>query len=265
MRGYGFAAAVSVLAVLGCGTVLPLHAQTSTSEPAAPQTTPPAQTGTETAPKDADRLPSMNGSAPEPAAPSGGTGTTEPPPAPGATEDGAIEDPDSVLPNLEGNMGEDDVSVGEIPLVETVELTDDMAKKALDAYVLVREKYKDAALENYENLQDFVDQTEEGKAFDADIKTFGFKTVNEWNIAITSVGFAYSNIVDDQTADIKSQIEEIKQDSEMAQDMRDRMVAALTAMIPSPNNHKVVENLINDPAYKDKVKLLETEEEDDGG
>ncbi len=170
------------------------------------------------------------------------------------------DDPENVLPNLEG--GEvDDFSVGEIPAVETVELTDDTARKSLDAYVLVREKYKDAELENYENLQDFVDGNSLGKAFEADIKSFGFATVNDWNIAITMVGFAYSNIVQDQSADIRAQIVEVEADTEMAQDMRDRMVAALKAMIPSDNNRKVVDGILKDPVYGEKLKQLESEDE----
>ncbi len=170
------------------------------------------------------------------------------------------DDPENVLPNLEG--GEvDDFSVGEIPAVETVELTDDTARKSLDAYMLVREKYKDAELENYENLQDFVDGSSIGKAFETDIKSFGFATVSDWNIAITMVGFAYSNIVQDQSADIRAQIAEIEVDTEMAQDMRDRMVAALKAMIPSDNNRKIVEGILKDPVYGEKLKQLESEEE----
>ncbi len=127
--------------------------------------------------------------------------------------------------------------------------------------MLVKEKYKDAELELYENLQDFVDQTAQGKAFEADIKAAGFATVSEWNVAITTVGFAYTGVIDDQSADIQLQIEEIQTDKELAQDMKDRMIASLKAMIPSENNRKVIQELIDDPAYADNVKLLETEEE----
>lgn len=167
-----------------------------------------------------------------------------------------------VLPDLSGEDQQgDDISVGEIPAVETIELTAETARKAIDGYVLVSEKYKDAALENYENLQDFVEQDPRGKDFETDIKSFGFANVNDWNIAVTTVGFAYSNLLDDQTEDIKLQIEEVKADTEMAQDMRDRMVQALSAMIPSDNNRKIVEEMMKDASYSEKLKQLETEEE----
>jgi hypothetical protein len=161
----------------------------------------------------------------------------------------------------EGAGSEDDFSLGDIPIVETVELSADVARKALDTYVLVREKYKDAALENFENLQDFVDQTPQGKLFEADVKAAGFADVNAWNTTITTLSFAYDNSIEDQTADIQQQISELQADVEMAQDMRERMITALKAMIPSDNNKKVLAELKLDAAYADKLKLLESEAE----
>lgn len=156
---------------------------------------------------------------------------------------------------------EDEVSIGEIPVVQMVELTPETAQKAVDAYVIVKEKYKDAALENFDSLQDFVDHDPLGKAFEADIKAAGFANVTDWNLAITTVGAAYSNIIDDQSTDIKQQIEEVEKDTELAQDMKDRIITSLNALIPSENNHKIVQQLIDNPAYTEKLKLLETEEE----
>ena len=178
------------------------------------------------------------------------------PPAPGDTPE--VTDPAG--PAVDG-AAEEDFSLGDIPIVETIELTTDKAKKALDTYVLVRDKYKDAQLENYENLQDFVDQSPQGKAFEADVKAAGFPNVIEWNTAITTLSFAYDNSVNDQTLAIKQQIEELKVDTETAADMRERMTKALQSMIPSENNKKVLEEVKADPAYIDKLKMLETETE----
>jgi hypothetical protein len=151
----------------------------------------------------------------------------------------------------------DDMSLGEVPQVETIELTDDLAKKALDVYVMVKDKYKDAELENYENLQDFVDQNPKGKEFEADVKAAGFANVNDWNAAITTLGYAYSGTIDDQSADIKQQVGEITADTTIAQDMKDRMIASLNALIPSENNKKVINTLIADQTYNDKLKQLD--------
>jgi hypothetical protein len=183
---------------------------------------------------------------------------TQPTP-PADVED--LTEPDPNQPTDGEIPPEDEVSIGEIPVVKMVELTLDTAQKAVDAYVIVKDKYKDAALENFDSLQDFVDRDPLGKAFEADIKAAGFANVTDWNLAITTVGAAYANIVDDQSSDIKLQIEEVEKDAELAQDMKDRIITSLNALIPSENNHKIVQQMIDNPAYTEKLKLLETEEE----
>jgi hypothetical protein len=179
---------------------------------------------------------------------------------------GGQQGEDLTSPDDTGDSGEDsdvspdEMSLGEIPSITTIELTPDIARRAVDTFVLVRDKYKDANLEEYENLQDFVDQTADGKNFEADVKAHGFGNVNEWNTAITTVGFAYSALTDDQTEDIKLQVEEVKKDASIAQDLKDKMVASLNAMIPSDNNRKVVQAMMEEPAYSEKLKLLAEEE-----
>ncbi len=154
-----------------------------------------------------------------------------------------------------------DMSLGEIPEIKTMELTAEIARRAIDSYLLVKTKYASTDLETSENLQDFVDQNPQGKAFEADIKAAGFATVEDWNTAITTLGFAYTGYTDDPTAEIKQQIGEIEADTALAQDMKTRMISSLNAMIPSPNNRTVVAELIEDPAYAEKLKQLETVEE----
>jgi hypothetical protein len=181
------------------------------------------------------------------------------PPPPSDVED--LTEPDPTQSTDGETPPEDEVSIGEIPVVQMVELTPETAQRAVDVYVIVKDKYKDAALENFDSLQDFVDRDPLGKAFEADIKAAGFANVTEWNLAITTVGAAYSNIIDDQSTDIKQQIEEVEKDTELAQDMKDRIITSLKALIPSENNHKVVQGMIDNPVYSEKLKTLETEEE----
>jgi hypothetical protein len=180
-------------------------------------------------------------------------------PPPPVEEDLTEPDPSQPTDNETPPSGE--VSIGEIPVVQMVELALDTAQKAVDVYVVVKDKYKDAALENFDSLQDFVDRDPLGKAFEADIKLAGFANVTEWNLIITTVSAAYSNIIDDQSTDIKLQIEEVQKDAELAQDMKDRIIASLNALIPSENNRAIVQKMIDNPAYVEKLKLLETEEE----
>lgn len=169
--------------------------------------------------------------------------------------------PDLSQPDDQSSPSPDDMSLGEIPDIVTIELTDDIARRAIDVYTLVKTKYANTDLEQYDNLQDFVDQNARGKEFDADIKAAKFANVTEWNTAITTLGFAYSAIGNDPTGDINQQISEIQADTKIAQDMKDRMIKSLKAMIPSDNNKKVVADLMKDPAYAEKLKQLDTQEE----
>jgi hypothetical protein len=187
--------------------------------------------------------------------------TTAPPPAPAAPAPATPEEPPLADEEDGDTPDNQELSLGEIPIIETMELTPDIAKRALDSYIAAREKFVNSDLEQFENLQDFVDQTADGKAFEADIKAAGFANVTDWNLAITTLGLTYGSIVDDQTPDLLLQIEEVEQDTEMAQDIKDRMVKALKALIPSDNNRKVVEDLLDDPVHGEKLKLLDIEEE----
>jgi hypothetical protein len=170
-------------------------------------------------------------------------------------------DPNAVDPSAPDSSGGDDISLGDIPDVQTEELTPDLAKKAVDGYVMVHDKYQDSPLEDYQDLQEFVDKDPKGKQFETDIKGYGFATVNDWNIAVTSVSVAYNNILDDQTDDIKQQIEDLKKSTDMADDMKQKNIKSLEASIPSENNTKVIQDLMKDKDYVEKLKLLETTEE----
>ena len=181
-------------------------------------------------------------------APDDGPDLTQPPPA-------APEDPEQ-----SETVPLDEMSLGEVPLIEVVELTPESARKGMDAFALVRERYADSSIYQYENLEEFVEKTEEGKKFETDIKSFGFATIDEWNKVITTIGLAYSAITDSPTEDIEKQIAEIQADTSLAKDMKDRMVKSLSAMVPTPNNRKILEALAKDAEYGDKLKLLAEEE-----
>ena len=175
-------------------------------------------------------------------------------------QDGATPD-DGAVDDNNGDSPDGELSLGEIPTIETMELSPDLAKRALDSYIAAKDKYADTDLDQYENLQDFVDQTEDGKKFEADVKAAGFANVTDWNLAVTTLGLTYSSITDDQTDELQQQIKEVEDDKELAQDMKDKMVKALKALIPSDNNKKIIEDMLADPVYGPKLKQLDIEEE----
>jgi hypothetical protein len=194
-------------------------------------------------------LPNLEAPGPLPIpVPEGGASPNEPP---SGVEAPSPDDP---------SAGEG-TDAGEVPAVETIELTDDIAKRALDAFVAVKDKYKDTPLENYESLEQFVRETEAGKQFDADIKKFGFDSVTAWNTAVTTVSFAYSAVAENQEQEIKKQIDDLKQDKDIQDPMKTKIIASLIAMLPSENNKTVIKKLMEDQGYTAKLKALTEETE----
>ncbi len=247
-------AGLAIALVLACA--VNVEAQT-TSPPAAPAE--PVKV-----PKTTDQIPPSSEPSPAitaPAAPPPGAASQPPSSgaAPEAPEPTPPEQPSAETP--ENSEAADEPNLGEVPDFKAVELTDATARGAIDAYLLLKDKYKDAKLEDYESFQDFVDKDAQGKAFEADVKAAGFATVDLWNQTITTVSATYANLNDDQTDDLKQQIEEVQKDTELAQDMKDKIINSLKALIPSPNNNAIVEALQKDAAYSEKLQQLETEEE----
>lgn len=175
-------------------------------------------------------------------------------------EEGADAEP-QVPPPPKAEPGEaappDSPELGAVAPVETVELTLDSAKRALDAFADVRDKYNDQGIEKYESLKEFVAKTDAGKRLEADIKTHGFSDVTEWNKAVTTVSFAYSAVFDGQETDIRRQIEAIRNDGGLNEAERSQILTYLDSLLPSENNKKVLRELLDDPIYRERLKLLD--------
>ncbi len=144
--------------------------------------------------------------------------------------------------------------------VETIELTADIAKRAIDGFVRLKENYQDTDIAEYQSLEDFVAKAEQGPALEKDVKSFGFASVGEWNTAITSVSFAYAAVTGTQEDEIRQELENIKADADMDAAMKKSLIEGLESMLPSGNNKKIVAELNKDRIWAEKLKLL-TEEE----
>ena len=164
--------------------------------------------------------------------------------------------PGTTTPAIPENPG----SYKNLTPIEAVELTAGSARRALDAFAQIRDKYADQGIEKYDTLEEFAKKTEAGKKMAMEIKGHGFDSVKEWNNVITAVGYAFGAVVEDQEADIRQQIEDVKKDRTLSDRKRLRIIASLNAMIPSSNNKKVLQDLLNDPVYAEKLNLLLMEE-----
>jgi hypothetical protein len=69
-------------------------------------------------------------------------------------------------------------------------LSVDAARRAIDAFVAVRDKYTADGIEDYASLEAFVAETEAGRWLEAEIKTYGFTDISDWNLTIMAVGSA---------------------------------------------------------------------------
>ncbi len=204
--------------------------------------------------KDETRLPGMT----EPVAPSGGLSIGPLDASPG--EEPLLQ----IKPGDDGKgqgagRGEDNGSeiVPAISTVETIELDADIAKRAIDGFVRLKELYQDTDIAEYESLEQFVAEADQGPALEKDIKSFGFKTVGEWNTAITSVSFAYAALSGTHEDEIKQELDNIKTDVNLDDKMRKSLIEGLQSMLPSDNNKKVVGELNKDKDWAKKLKLLE--------
>jgi hypothetical protein len=140
------------------------------------------------------------------------------------------------------------------------ELTADSARRAFDAYLQVQEKFSDAAFEEYDSLDDFVKRAPEGKDFEAMIRTHGFADVPDWINFINALEFTLASFNDNQESDLRAQIAEVKADATVSAEDKARIVESLEAAIPSANNRQVVEEMMKDPAYAEKLKGFTSEE-----
>lgn len=166
--------------------------------------------------------------------------------------------PDSPTTTPDTTTGEPPVlEPDDVPAIATVELTEDSARRAIDGFAAVNDRYNDKGLDEYDTLEEFVEKTDAGKELEAEIKKFGFAGITQWNTTIMAVSFAYAALDEGQERSVREQIDEVRADKTLDESTRTRMIASLNALIPSTNNKEIVRKLASDPAYIDKLKLLE--------
>lgn len=154
------------------------------------------------------------------------------------------------------------VTVEEIPAQQQVPLTEDTAKRAVDAFIKLKASYQDTDIAEYETLEEFVAQAKEGASLEADIKSFGFASVGEWNNTIMSVSFAYAAVASNQEQEIQQELENIRDDASLDADLKKSLIESLQSMLPSDDNKDVVRKLNEDKVWAEKLKALS---EDDSG
>lgn len=148
----------------------------------------------------------------------------------------------------------------EMQIFDQVELTEDSARRAIDAVILIEEKYDEETLQRLGELDPEDAEGQIPASIANDIRSFGFNEAGEWSTTVRSVGFAYMAIQDDNLAEMEAAIAEIEADTSMPEELRARMLAMFTSMIPSQNNIDVVTALTADPDYAAKLETIFSDE-----
>jgi hypothetical protein len=149
---------------------------------------------------------------------------------------------------------------GRIEPVKTVELTPELAKKAIDGFVLARDKYANSTIDQYETLEEFASKSEEGRKLEADIEALGFKSLAEWEVAVGTVSLTFGAVSEGSDFEVPQQIEEVKNDASMSEERKVQLIAWLNSLIPTPNNKAAILEVMKDAGYREKLRLLAEEE-----
>lgn len=142
--------------------------------------------------------------------------------------------------------------MGGAPQVPKVELTEDSAKRAVDTYLTLREKYGDrvpAAGKTAPAGQALADAADAQSIITGN----GFSDTADWQNTITNVALAYGFSKENKAGEFDAKIEELKNNTELPAGMRDQLVRTMTQLRPSDNNLKVVQSLAADSTYGAKL------------
>ena len=139
-------------------------------------------------------------------------------------------------------------------------LTLETARNAVDSLILLREKYKDHKFKGKADgpagVIEGMKNSKVSKDIQADLKKYGFSSIDDWVTTFMSVGLAVSYVQRDMDSRMKKKIAEIKQNTEMPEILKKRLLDMLTAMIPPKGNAAIARQLLDDPGYAAKLKTL---------
>ena len=141
---------------------------------------------------------------------------------------------------------------GEIATIPQVELTEESAKGAVDAYAAIREKYGDRVQPR---------TTAEGYAAldgaNAIVGSHGFNDTADWHKALTSVALAYGFAKDGKSAaDVDASLAKMRDNPQIPDNLKKQMMAMIAGLRPSENNLTVVRSLMADSSYASKLETL---------
>ncbi len=139
-------------------------------------------------------------------------------------------------------------------------LTLEKARNAVDSLLLLREKYKDYKFKGQSRgPMGVVEGMKNSAVRDqilADLKKYGFDTIEDWVASFVSVGLAVSYVQRNQDGKLEKKIEEIRKNPNIPDQVKKQLVAMLMALVPPKGNEEVARKLLSDKSYADKISKL---------
>ncbi len=139
-------------------------------------------------------------------------------------------------------------------------LTLQEAKNAIDALLLLREKYKDYHFKGQADGPAGIIEAMKNSAIRAkiekDLKSHGFSSIEDWVSAFVSAGLAVSYVKRNANGAVEKRVREIEADPNMPDDLKRQLVGMIRAMIPPKENEEVARKLLEDSGYAKKIETL---------
>jgi hypothetical protein len=135
-----------------------------------------------------------------------------------------------------------------------IELTNDIAKNAIDSYIALKEEYGD------DNIGQ-IDPNSPTAAFqgmmalqgtNAIVSQYGFADISDWHLALRSVIIAYSFLEEGRMEEYEQSIAQMQQQN-LPEPMGSQMLAMLQSLKPSDNNLAILTGLAADAEYGPKL------------
>ncbi len=134
------------------------------------------------------------------------------------------------------------------------------AKNAIDALLLLREKYGDyrfkGKVDGPAGVIEAMKNSAVRKDIEADLKTHGFDSIDKWISTFVSVGLAVSYVKRNADGSLERKLEEIRNARDMPEPIRQQLIAMLTALVPPAGNEEIARKLLADPDYARKIERL---------
>ncbi len=143
------------------------------------------------------------------------------------------------------------------PRFKHVPLTVEKGKAAIDTFLMLREKYPPNEFRVKQpgpiGVIEAMKASPRAAEITADVRKGGFKDIDDWAFAFTSLGLALGYVQEGEQ--LKQKLKELD-NAQMPDAMKQQIRAMMQAMMPPEQNVEVVRELLADPATKKKIDAI---------